>query len=60
MLTIKNQIHMWSKKKKKNQIHINWVRFLVVELTHPDSNLRFDMDVTFTINYSFSRRRRPR
>jgi hypothetical protein len=36
------------------------VRFLVVELTHPGSNPRFDMGVTFTANYSFSGRRRPR
>jgi hypothetical protein len=35
-------------------------RFLVVELTHPGSNVRFDMSVTFTTNYSFSGRRRPR
>jgi hypothetical protein len=33
------------------------VRFLVVELTHPGSNYRFDMNVTFTANYSFSRSR---
>jgi hypothetical protein len=36
------------------------VRLLVVELTHPDSNPRFDMCVAFTANYSFSERRRPR
>jgi hypothetical protein len=36
------------------------VRFLVIELTHPDSNSRFDMCVVFTDNYYFSRRRRPR
>jgi hypothetical protein len=30
------------------------VRFLVVELIHPGSNLRFDMHVAFTANYSFS------
>jgi hypothetical protein len=35
------------------------VRFLVVELTHPGSNPRFDMGVAFTANYSFSWRRRP-
>jgi hypothetical protein len=35
------------------------VRFLVVELTHPGSNPRFDMGVAFTANYSFSGRRRP-
>jgi hypothetical protein len=35
------------------------VRFLVVELIHPGSNPRFDMDVTFTTNYYFSERRRP-
>jgi hypothetical protein len=32
----------------------------VVELTHPGSNPRFDMSVTFTANYFFSVRRRPR
>jgi hypothetical protein len=36
------------------------VRFLVLELTHPGSNPRFDMGVVFTANYSFSERRRPR
>jgi hypothetical protein len=30
----------------------------VVELTHLGSNLRFDMSVIFTANYSFSGRRR--
>ncbi len=30
------------------------VEFLVVELTHPGSNPRFDMGVIFTANYSFS------
>jgi hypothetical protein len=29
-------------------------RFLVVELTQPGSNFRFDMSVIFTANYSFS------
>jgi hypothetical protein len=36
------------------------VRFLVVELTHPGSNPRFNMGVAFLANYSFSGRRRPR
>jgi hypothetical protein len=36
------------------------VKFLVVKLTHPCSNVRFDMCVVFTANYSFSGRRRPR
>jgi hypothetical protein len=36
------------------------VRFLVGELIHPDSNPRFDMCVTFIVNYSFSERRRSR
>jgi hypothetical protein len=27
------------------------VRFLVVELTHTDSNSRFDISVAFTANY---------
>jgi hypothetical protein len=34
------------------------VRFLVVKLTHPGLNPRFDMGVR--ANYSFSERRRPR
>jgi hypothetical protein len=34
------------------------VRFLVVELTHPDLNPRFDMCVIFMVNYSFSGRQR--
>jgi hypothetical protein len=34
------------------------ISFLVVEVTHPSSNLRFDMDAIFTVNYSFSERRR--
>jgi hypothetical protein len=36
------------------------VRFLVVKLTHPGSNSRFDMSIVFTTNYSFSGRRCPR
>jgi phosphatidylinositol N-acetylglucosaminyltransferase subunit C len=32
------------------------VIFLVVELIHPSSNSRFDMNVVFTTNYSFSGR----
>ena len=36
------------------------VRFLVVKLTHPGLNPRFDMSVAFTANYSFSGRRRLR
>jgi hypothetical protein len=35
------------------------VRFLVVELIQPDSNVIFDVGVVFKANYSFSRRRRP-
>jgi hypothetical protein len=35
-------------------------RFLVVELTHSCSNLRFNMSIAFMANYSFSGRRRPR
>jgi hypothetical protein len=38
---------------------VQLVRFLVVKLTHPGSNPRFDMGVAFTANYSFSGRRRP-
>jgi hypothetical protein len=38
---------------------VQLVRFLVVELTHSDSNLKFDMSVVFTANYSFGGRRRP-
>jgi hypothetical protein len=30
------------------------VRFLVVELTHLNSNHKFNMSVVFTANYSFS------
>jgi hypothetical protein len=36
------------------------VRFLVVELTHPGLNPRFDMCDAFTANYSFGESRRPR
>jgi hypothetical protein len=36
------------------------VRFLIVKLIYLDLNLKFDMSVIFTINYSFSERRRPR
>jgi hypothetical protein len=32
----------------------------MVELTHLDLNIRFDISVAFTANYSFIRRRRPR
>jgi hypothetical protein len=35
---------------------VQLIRFLVVELIHLDSNLRFDMVVVFTANYSFSGR----
>jgi hypothetical protein len=35
------------------------VRFLVIKLTHPDLNTRFDMSVIFTANYSLSGRRCP-
>jgi hypothetical protein len=30
------------------------IRFLVMELTHPGSNPKFDVSVVFTANYSFS------
>jgi hypothetical protein len=30
------------------------VRFLVVELTYPDLNFRFNMSIVFTANYFFS------
>jgi hypothetical protein len=33
------------------------VRFLLVELTHPDLNTRFDIGVAFMTNYFFSGRR---
>jgi hypothetical protein len=33
------------------------VKFLVVKLTHLGSNPRFNIDVAFTTNYSFSGRR---
>jgi hypothetical protein len=35
------------------------VRFLVVELIHPDSNPIFDVGVVFKTNYFFNRRRHP-
>jgi hypothetical protein len=35
------------------------VRFLVIKLTHLDSNHKFDIGVTFVTNYSFSGRRYP-
>jgi hypothetical protein len=31
-------------------------RFIVVELTHPCSNLRFDINIIFTNNFSFNER----
>jgi hypothetical protein len=37
---------------------VQLVRFLVVEITHPDSNSRFNMRVVFMTNYSFSGRQR--
>jgi hypothetical protein len=36
------------------------IRFLVVGLTHSDSNHRFDMSVVFMTNYSLSVMQRPR
>jgi hypothetical protein len=36
------------------------IKFLVVKLIHPDSNLKFDICVVFIVNYSFSGRRRRR
>jgi hypothetical protein len=33
---------------------VQLIRFLVVELIHTCSNIRFDMSVVFTANYSFS------
>jgi hypothetical protein len=38
---------------------VHLIRFLVVELTHIDLNLRFDMSIVFMANYSFSGRRCP-
>jgi hypothetical protein len=38
---------------------VQLIRFLVVELIHLNSNLRFDMVVVFMANYSFSGRRYP-
>jgi hypothetical protein len=32
------------------------VRFVVVKLTHLDLNFRFDIDIVFIVNYSFSER----
>jgi hypothetical protein len=39
---------------------IQLVRFLLVKLTHPVLNHRFDMGVVFTANYFFSGKQRPR
>jgi hypothetical protein len=39
---------------------VQLIRFLVVKLTHPGLNPKFNMSVAFTANYSFSGRRRPR
>jgi hypothetical protein len=36
------------------------VRFIIVELNHPRSNPKFDMNVTFMTNYFFSGKRRLR
>jgi hypothetical protein len=36
------------------------VKFLVVKLIHPDSNIRFGMSIAFMTNYYFSGTRRPR
>jgi hypothetical protein len=33
------------------------VRFVVVKLAHLDLNFRFDIDIVFMVNYSFSERR---
>jgi hypothetical protein len=35
------------------------IRFLVVKLTHPYLNPRFDICIIFTLNYFFSDKRRP-
>jgi hypothetical protein len=32
------------------------IRFIMLKLTHPGSNSRFDICVVFTTNYFFSRR----
>jgi hypothetical protein len=50
--------------KRRHDESMNWefcrqglaqlVRFLVVELIHPDLNLKFDTCVVFMINYFFS------
>jgi hypothetical protein len=37
-------------------VFVQLVRFLVVKLTHPVLNPRFDIGATFTANYSFSGR----
>jgi hypothetical protein len=58
------QSHSWEVQCITRFRKVIWVdlviRFLVVELIYSGSNSRFDMGVAFTINYSFSRRRRPR
>jgi hypothetical protein len=43
---------------KINHYIVQLVKFLVLELTHPDLNPKFDMCVVFTVNYSFSGGRR--
>jgi hypothetical protein len=39
---------------------VQLVRFLVIKLIHPNLNPKIDICVTFTANYSFSKRRRSR
>jgi hypothetical protein len=72
-ISMKGQIKTSTWKNRKGNINVcglvekslcrmslvKLFRFLVVELTHPVSNPKFDMDVTFIANYSFSGRRRP-
>jgi hypothetical protein len=64
-----NHVVKWSKYRNSISCHqctlryigssmTQLVRFLSVELIHPVLNLRFDMCVVFTTNYSFSMRRR--
>jgi hypothetical protein len=39
---------------------IQLIRFVVVELTYLILNFRFNMNIIFTVNYSFNKRRHLR
>jgi hypothetical protein len=49
--------NIYAQKKLHGRVGLaQLVRLLVVELTHSVLNLRFDMYLVFTVNYSFSER----